>query len=320
MTSKDCFVGIDTSNYTTSAAVVNSDGEILLNFKAPLPVKEGERGLRQSDAVYAHIKNQPSAMAALSRVIKEYGVSPVAVGFSASPTNSSDSFMPCFMCGRAFADTFAAGAGIPVYTYSHQEGHIAAAAFSATGSLELLKKESIAFHVSGGTTDIVVCSPDKFRFNTKRIGGSEDLHAGQLIDRVAVMMGLGFPGGPELERIALRTTDFNETVNVSVKGLTCNLSGGENTAKRIYSQYGAEATAFYVLEFISKSLDKLSENLRRIYPDHRIIYSGGVMSNEYIKKVLRKRNDTYFAQPQLSADNAVGIALLTRERFVSLKK
>lgn len=319
MTFKDCFIGIDTSNYTTSAAIVSTEGDILLNFKAPLPVKEGERGLRQSDAVYAHVKNQPSAMAALSRVIKEYSLRPAAVGFSASPTNSADSFMPCFMCGRAFADTFAAGTGIPVYTYSHQEGHIAAAAYSATGSLELLKKESIAFHVSGGTTDIVICTPDRFRFNTKRIGGSNDLHAGQLIDRIAVMMGLPFPGGPMLERLALQANDTTERIGISVNGLDCNLSGGENTAKRIYSERGAEATAFYVLAFIASSLDKLSANLRTQYPELPVIYSGGVMSNGYIKRILNKRENTYFAEPRLSADNGVGIALLTRERFQSLR-
>lgn len=318
MTLRDCFVGIDTSNYTTSAAVVTIDGEVLLNFKAPLPVKEGERGLRQSDAVYAHIKNQPSAMAALSRVIKENNLRTVAVGFSASPTNSADSFMPCFMCGRAFADSFATGAGIPVYPYSHQEGHIAAASYSATGSLELLKETSIAFHVSGGTTDIVVCTPDRFRFNSQRIGGSNDLHAGQLIDRIAVMMGLRFPGGPELEKLASDATEFKERINISVKDLNCNLSGGENTAKKIYTEQGAESAAFYTLAFIAKTLDKLSDNLRSIYPYQPIIYSGGVMSNKYIKSILRKRDNTYFAEPQFSADNAVGIALLTRERFISL--
>lgn len=320
MRSDNCFVGIDTSNYTTSVAVVTSDGKVVLNYKVPLPVRQGERGLRQSDAVYAHIKNQPLAMSALSRVLKEYGLQPVAVGFSASPVNSSESFMPCFMCGRAFAETLAASNGIPVYTYSHQEGHIAAAAFSATGSLDLLKEKLIAFHVSGGTTDIVTCSPDRFRLDTQRIGGSSDLHAGQLIDRVAVMMGLSFPGGPALERLASNVNDFSDRVNVSVNGFNCNLSGGENIAKNLYAKKGAEYTARYVLKYIATTLDKLSENLREIFSDLPILYSGGVMSNTYIKGVLRKRTNTYFAEPQYSADNAAGIALLTRERFLSLDR
>ena len=318
MVQNECFVGIDTSNYTTSASVVTSDGRVLLNYKSLLPVKEGERGLRQSDAVYAHVKNQPSAMAALSRVITEYGLVPVAVGFSASPTNSADSFMPCFMCGRAFADTFAAGHNIPVYSYSHQEGHIAAAAFSATADLELLTKKLIAFHVSGGTTDVVICTPDKFRFNTQRIGGSNDLHAGQLIDRVAVMMGLQFPGGPEIERSAACAVGFNEKINVSVSGFNCNLSGGENVARSVYEKSGKEHAAFYVLSYIATTLDKLSSNLRNAFPDLPILYSGGVMSNTYIKNILAKRESTYFAEPQFSADNAAGIALLTRERYLSL--
>lgn len=318
MAPNDCFVGIDTSNYTTSVSVVTRDGRVLLNYKAPLPVKEGERGLRQSDAVYAHVKNQPSAMAALSRVINEYDLVPVAVGFSASPTNSANSFMPCFMCGRAFADTFAAGHNIPIYSYSHQEGHIAAAAFSATDSLDILKKRLIAFHVSGGTTDIVICTPDKFRFDTQRIGGSNDLHAGQLIDRVAVMMGLQFPGGPAIERSAARADGFNEKITISVNNFNCNLSGGENVAKSIYAKSGEEHAAFYVLSYIAATLNKLSDNLRNAFPDLPILYSGGVMSNAYIKSILSKRELTYFATPQFSADNAAGIALLTRERYLSL--
>ncbi len=317
MPESKCFVGIDTSNYTTSVAVASSDGNVLLNYKMPLPVKPGERGLRQSDAVYAHIKNQPSCMTALAAFLKNENLSPVAVGYSASPVNAPQSFMPCFMCGRAFALSFAASSDIPIYSFSHQEGHIAASAYSATGTLDFLREKIFAFHVSGGTTDIVSCQPDRTRLVTNRIGGSSDLHAGQLIDRVGVMMGLPFPCGPALEVEAGKYTGKPFNPVISVKELDSNLSGGENTAKKIYSESGSVAAARYTLDFIAKTLDKLSDNLRN-KEELPILYSGGVMSNEYIKSILRKRSKTYFATPAFSADNAAGIALLTREKYNSI--
>ena len=60
--SEPLFVGFDTSNYTTSAAVCDADGEVLLNARTLLPVREGERGLRQSDAVFFHVRNLPDLL------------------------------------------------------------------------------------------------------------------------------------------------------------------------------------------------------------------------------------------------------------------
>lgn len=318
MPNETCFVGIDTSNYTTSVAVCSAEGKILLNYKLPLSVKNGERGLRQSDAVYAHIKNQPTAMSVLSLFLREHDLYPSAVGYSVSPVNAEDSFMPCFMCGKAFALSFVASDGLPVYPFSHQEGHIAAASYSAVGDLSLLRAPLMAFHVSGGTTDIVSCKPEKTRLITERIGGSSDLHAGQLIDRVGVLMGHAFPCGPALEKEASLYCGKPLKPSVSVNGLICNLSGGENTAKKMFLEQGSSAAARYTLDFIARTLDKLSENLRAVDSCSPILYSGGVMSNGYIKSILSCREGTYFAAPEFSSDNGAGIALLARERFFAL--
>lgn len=312
-----CTIGFDTSNYTTSAALSSLDGNVLLNLKLPLPVRAGERGLRQSDAVYAHIKNQPQLMALLSEFLKEKELLPVAVGYSAYPTTSPTSFMPCFQCGKAFAYSFAAGCSVPVYPYTHQEGHIAAAAYSATRSLDIMEQPLLAFHVSGGTTDILLCTPNKHRTSIERIGGSCDLHAGQLIDRMGVMMGMPFPCGIHIERAAKLYPNEIKGIKVSVNGLNCNLSGGENAATKVYHELGIEACARFTLSYIAKTLDRLSENLRKEYPNMPILYSGGVMSNRFISQVLSKRADTYFASPEFSADNGAGISLLARKRFLN---
>ena len=128
MTDKRIVLGIDTSNYTTSVALMYEDGELIANIKRPLPVKAGERGLRQSDAVFAHIKNLPSAMGEASEHLR--GRKPCAVGVSERPRNIDGSYMPCFLSGVAAAESISAASGIPVYRFSHQCGHVMAALYS----------------------------------------------------------------------------------------------------------------------------------------------------------------------------------------------
>ena len=131
------YLGIDTSNYTTSAALC-VDGVITCNFKMPLPVSAGERGLRQSDAVFAHVKNLPSIMDLIAKEIKSGALA--AVGYSRSPRDAGDSYMPCFLCGAAAAHSAAAAANAVTYGFSHQAGHVTAALYSSE-QIELLNKK-----------------------------------------------------------------------------------------------------------------------------------------------------------------------------------
>ena len=128
------FLGIDTSNYTTSVSVVDN-GEVVLNLKSPLKVRQGQLGLRQSDAVFYHISNLPELMERLSasEPVKNYS----AVGCSARPRDAEGSYMPCFLAGVAAAHSAAAVLGVPVFEFSHQAGHIAAAVFSSGESLSV---------------------------------------------------------------------------------------------------------------------------------------------------------------------------------------
>ena len=313
----DIFVGIDTSNYTTSVAVSDFDGSIIANLKKPLPVKEGERGLRQSDAVFHHTVAIPEL---LDRA-REFcdGRRILAVGVSARPTDREGSYMPCFLSGVSAAAGVGLGAGCDVFSFSHQCGHIMAALYSS-GSLSLTDKRFAAFHVSGGTTDILLCEPGGVNrpFIVTRLGGTNDINAGQAIDRAGVYMGLKFPAGPEMERLALSNEKGFEKSRLSVNGLSCNLSGLENKACALYDKGASrETVAAYVIDFISRTLYKLSENLRSEYIDIPIVYAGGVMSCSVIREKLSVFGS--FAKPAFSADNAAGIALLTRKAFFTQK-
>ena len=303
-------LGIDTSNYTTSVSLV-VDGEVIANRKAMLPVADGARGLRQSDAVFAHTKNLPAVMDAIKYDMAEACVRVDAIGVSRAPRDGEDSYMPCFLVGLAAAHTASSVTGAPIYEFSHQSGHIAAALYSA-GRLDLLDggEPFAAFHVSGGTTDVTVVTPREEGFDIERVGGSSDLHAGQLIDRVGVMMGMKFPCGPALEKAAA-DADVSLSVKTSLRGLDCSMSGAENKAAEIYHKTGdIAATAAYTLDFVTATLDEMTKELRKRYTSIPIIYSGGVMSCRRMRRTLGKRDGVWFAEPEFSADNAAGTAIL----------
>ena len=291
------FLGIDTSNYTTSMALCDGSA-VLKNEKMLLPVKEGERGLRQSDAVFAHV-NQLHLLA--ERIGRQHVE---AIGVSVKPRDVERSYMPCFKVGESFARSLGSLLGVPVYEFSHQTGHTVAAAYSAD-AMHLLSEKTNVFHVSGGTTEILLCD----NLNIKTIGETLDLNAGQAIDRTGVLLGLRFPCGPALEELAM-CGSLPERPKICVNGLTCNLSGLENkVAGLIRKGVKKEDVALYALKFVEMTLDRLTDNLRNEY-DLPIIYAGGVMSNKMIKNTLAKRSDTYFAESKYSSDNAAGIALL----------
>ena len=312
------YVGFDTSNYTTSAALCDSEGHILANVRIPLPVKEGERGLRQSDAVFSHVKNLPLACQMLREAARDVEVA--AVGCSIRPRPAEDSYMPCFLSGKVAAEAYAAAIDVPIYTFSHQEGHIMAAMYSSGAMESLLQAPFGAFHVSGGTTEMVLATPTACGFSLEMLGESADLHAGQAIDRIGVMMGLRFPCGKELEALAAQNTKKVATPKISVTDGVCHLSGLENLARKLWEEtHDAPLVSAFALEFCGRTLKKMTEWFDRKYPNLPIVYGGGVMSNRYLQKVLSARGQTYFAEPQFSADNAAGIALLTRQKAMKEK-
>ena len=227
--------------------------------------------------------------------------------------------MPCFMVGVNTAHCIAASMKKPVYGFSHQAGHIAAALYSAN-RLDLISQRFIAFHVSGGTTEMLLVSPDKERgFAVEIIGETKDLNCGQAVDRAGVMMGLAFPCGKELEKLAQKNEKKIPKSRISVKNGYCNLSGLENMAKKLWQESGdAALVAAFTQQFIGDTLAAMTDALDAHIPSLPIVYAGGVMSNRYLQSHLGRREDTYFAEPQFSADNAAGIALLCRKQFLKI--
>ncbi len=315
------FIGIDTSNYTTSFAICNYSGEVVLNYKKLLPVKQGERGLRQSDAVFHHTVSMNEISEAVRRFKTENPEAQIcAVGYSRAPRDNEGSYMPCFLVGTAVASMLSATLDVPLYAFSHQSGHVMAALYSS-GSTEFTQRPFAAFHVSGGTTDILyVKEKNANGFDTQRVGGTLDLNAGQVIDRIGVYMGLGFPAGPMMEKAALEYQGKTPKYRTCVKGLECNLSGVENKATALFDETKNPClVASFTLNAVGETLEKLTVNLLETYPDIEIVYAGGVMSCTILKERLSKYSSK-FATPAFSSDNAAGTALLARERYISEKE
>lgn len=308
------FLGFDTSNYTTSVAVY-CEGEVIQN-KRLLPVKEGERGIRQSDAVFHHTKAYAEL---LERLLSTYSGEITAVGASVTPTTQQGSYMPCFLVGENAARSVASALKVPFYTFSHQQGHIAAALYSAKRS-DLLDRKFLAFHISGGTTDLVLCEPDnKSIIKITPVSCSNDLKAGQAVDRIGVKMGIPFPAGAELEKLAQKSQKQFKN-KIKLQDGFCSLSGLENKClKMLENGELKEDVAKFLLTYIADTVTAMTEYALGKHGDLPIVFAGGVMSDKIIKDIITSRFEASFAEPEYSCDNAAGIAFLTSLKHTKFK-
>jgi len=299
-------IGFDTSNYTTSIAYL--DGSEGLNISQLLPVREGELGLRQSDAVFHHIKSLPVLS---GRLFSHSDIGRItAVGVSTRPRAVDGSYMPCFMVGYSHAKLLSDTLGVPLVECSHQQGHIAASLWSAD-RLDLMDIPHLAWHLSGGTTELLLVTPDGKNVACQCIGGSSDISAGQLIDRAGQMLGLPFPAGKHLDALwqdARRTDVFR----VKCPEMTFSLSGVQNKVAEYYDKCGDKTeTAAYTLRCVAQAVLSATNNALKAYPGLSVVFSGGVASNSMLRRVLSPLNPV-FSQPQYSTDNAMGVAVLTQ--------
>ena len=310
-------LGFDTSCYTTSVAAVDAEGEVRCFQRKLLPVAEGQRGLRQSEAVFAHVRQLPELMTQMDLD----GFKICAVAASSRPRDAEDSYMPVFTVGYGQARTLACALKVPCFSVSHQQGHIAAGQIGNP----LLDKPFVALHISGGTTELLLVEENHIRL----MGGTLDLHAGQLVDRIGVAMGEGFPAGPALEKLAFGgTAEALLPVSMEQGDLCCHLSGAETQALRWLDQhrYSNERIAAEVFDFLARTVARLLEAACHEAGVKQALVVGGVASSSLLhgllQQRLRKRDASLqvsFGQPRYSADNAVGVAWLGMQQYKSQK-
>lgn len=300
-------LGIDTSNYTTSAALYNSESGEIISEKRLLPVAKGGCGLRQSDAVFHHTR---AIGEIVSLAAKKTAGSIGCVCASVSPRRAEGSYMPAFLVGKNVGLSIASAMRLPFYECSHQEGHIVAAAYSA-GAKCLLENDFYAFHVSGGTTEALLINKAKPLFDEQIAFKTLDLNAGQLIDRVGVMLSMQFPCGGELDRLAQKSIKEYK-IKPAVKDGNCSLSGIQNKCERLFKDGESPCDiAKFAIESVSAAICAMTDSLLLRYGKKPVLYAGGVMCNSIIRKNLSiKYDNIYFAKPEFSSDNAAGAAII----------
>ncbi len=306
----EMILGLDTSNYRTSAALVTLEGKIIFNERRLLKVPEGERGLRQSDAVFQHVQQLREIMAPIRQEATEGKM--IGVSVSARPRDQEDSYMPVFQVGRTVGQCIAAVLRVPCYEISHQMGHLFAAAHGT-----ILEKEDryLALHLSGGTTELLVRDGLKITV----LGGTKDLHAGQLVDRTGVSMGFGFPSGPELEALAEKGSSKGR-LGCSMEGgdLFCHFSGAETRVQQWIREGGVpkEDIAREVFDLLARTVARLLHAGKKKTGIRPALVAGGVAASTLFRNLLKERLQmvdreivTVFGSEELCGDNAVGTAM-----------
>ena len=308
---RDCCLGIDTSCYTTSAACVSEQG-IVFSERTMLSVPFGGRGLRQSEGLFQHVKQLAPILEHLFQSVERERIGAVSV--SVKPVDAEDSYMPVFLAGYQTARAVAAALGVPLIETNHQCGHFRAA---MVDNESLLGTTFYGFHISGGTTDLVrVKSNPQGPYSIELLGTSNDLHAGQFVDRVGVALGLPFPAGKHLEALARKARRKDIKLGAAVKGITCSFSGAESAAMRILQETEPEELAFGVYDCLSRTMTKMLRNAEQKNGTQPILICGGVASSALLRELLQNRygQGLLFGRNELSADNAVGVAYIGWDR------
>lgn len=290
------------SCYTTSCAVADESGSIIYDKRLPLRVPEGKKGLRQQEMVFLHIKQ--------IREIFPEGFEFSAVSASTRPRDMEDSYMPVFAACESFATVAACAAGAPLYSLTHQHGHIAAALIGRE-----VPDEFIALHVSGGTTDAALVRKENGVIRKiETLGETADIAAGQFIDRVGTAIGLPFPCGPHLEKLA----ENGEAIQLKASFFDMNVSfsGPESAVLRMLEKgMKPEDAAASVQHCIKSVLLKLIKRAQEESGVKAVLLSGGVMSNAWITNEIAKETGAVVSERRYSSDNSCGLASLARNIY-----
>ena len=314
-------LGFDTSCYTTSAAVVDENGKVAAFARQLLPVETGQCGLRQSEAVFAHVRQMPEVMRQIgNQLAARPDVTLAGVAVSRFPRDAENSYMPVFQVGFSHAQTVASVLDLPLVETSHQAGHIAAGLIG----VEQAPRKFVALHLSGGTTELLSVDGE----NIQRMGGCLDLHAGQMVDRIGVALGLSFPSGPSLEKLATACPEPTTALlplSMEQKDLQCHFSGAETKAQQLIASgaYSPERVAAETYDVLARTVARLlAAGCAESKTDTALVV-GGVASSTLLRQLLtarlnknRAKVQVLFGQPQYSGDNAAGVAWIGVDRLL----
>ena len=315
------FLGIDTSCYTSSVAIVDMYEHIIYDGRILLEVAVNEKGLRQSDAVFQHMNNIPKLCGEAMKIVETSKLK--GIGVSIRPRNMEGSYMPVFTAGNNFAKVIAACMKAPIVECSHQQGHIIAGAWSIN---KAFVNKHLVYHISGGTTELLKVS--NINQTIEIVGGTQDLNAGQYIDRIGVALGMKFPCGNEMDKLCSDDGRPSFEMPISVNGTVLSFSGPESHVQRLIAKetsleenFKAQISKSIFLN-IAEALERTIINACELYDIKDVLMVGGVASNSVISHKLQESTkakaigiNISISKPQYSSDNAVGAAIYAKRTY-----
>lgn len=307
------YMGIDTSAYTTSIAIIDEFHNVIFDVRSILEVKQGDRGLRQQEAVFQHVNNIPKIIDVLSNKIDMFNIKTVSA--SVKPRNLKESYMPVFKVAQGQAFIISKILKAEYKEFSHQDGHLAA---GILGSKLNHKGPFLAFHISGGTTELLLVKDNIKNYDIKHIGGTKDISAGQLIDRIGVKLGLTFPCGKEMDILSQKGIILDNSLPINTDGTWINFSGAETFFYRLIEgkKYSSKDISNSVFYCIANALANVVIEAIKVYDINDVLIIGGVAANTLIRRTLYERiykselGNIYFPITEYCTDNAIGTAFL----------
>ncbi len=315
---KQLFIGIDTSCYMTSLACLFEDK--VVQYRKSVEVKKGNCGLRQSEALFQHIKSLPILFESFEKDFNICDYEVACVSVSKKPRSVDGSYMPVFLAGYGQAKTISSVLGTKLFETSHQDGHIMSVIYTER-EYSLLKEPFLSVHLSGGTSEILFCEFSNNKFKTEIVGGTKDLPAGQFIDRIGVLCGYSFPAGKYVDADAYIYSGKIKQSNLSLSDGFFNLSGEETKIRRFFleNKISKEEASFMTMNFISETLKRTVSDLKEKYKVKKVIMAGGVSSSKYLRDSFLGMPGIIFSSPEYSGDNAVGVAALGKLNTIGLE-
>ncbi len=303
-------LGIETSCDETSVAVVEGKN-ILSNIVSSQWIHTRYGGVVPEIASRAHLR---LFLPILDEALKTAGITIKEIeliGVTQGP-----GLVGALLTGVSFAKSLSLFLGIPLVGVHHIEGHI----FSLFLSHPSLSPPLLVLIVSGGHTEIIMVE-DFLVY--KQLGTTIDDAGGEAFDKVARVLGLGYPGGPYIERLAKEAKEEVKFPRAKVKGYNFSYSGLKTAVKYFYQKNKDVEIKNIARGFQEAAFDVLIEKIDKASKDteiKKIGIAGGVSINKRLREKFyftaqKKGWELFFPKPELCTDNAAMIAYAASIRY-----
>lgn len=306
-------LGIESSCDETSAAVVKNGREVLSNvINTQISIHELYGGVVPEIASRNHVENISPVM---KEALKQANVTLDDIDGIACTYGPG--LVGALLVGVAYAKALSYASGKPLIATNHIEGHIAANYIT----YKELKPPFLTLLISGGNTQLVLVK-DYTEFEI--LGKTRDDAVGEAFDKVARVIGLGYPGGPKMDKLAKEGTPNIELPKVHVDGLDFSFSGLKTAVINLHHKMPDINKADLAASFEKNVAEILIENTKKAIKETgitKIALAGGVSANSYIREEFSKLQDekdieVYYPELKLCTDNAAMIASAGYYNFI----